>query len=189
MDQQNALKSDALAANLQETRTGKIEIPENHQAFRELSIEYYSIHARAVDCLNEYNHPFSNSGYVIGQLRNIALGDFWFYDKHEKAAFAWDVVLGLFEGIFERVNTPELGEDAVHSLLELAEKLLQSESDREQSLIHLLTIIENSTAQHPVALILNSTFMQRVFTRGDWPGQSREKAFEVLRNVLILNAN
>lgn len=188
MDQRNALKSDALAANLQETRTGKIEIPESHQAFRDLSLEYYSIHARAVDCLNEYNHPFSNSGYVIGQLRSITLGDFWFYDKHEEAVFAWDVVLGLFEGIFERVTTPELGEDAVHTLLEMAEKLLQSEFSREQSLLRLLDVLSKTPAQLPLALIMNSTFMQRVFTRGNWPGQSREKAYEVLRDTLILNA-
>ncbi len=81
MEPQKTLLSDALTANLEETRTDKIDIPPHHLAFAEVSKSYYSIHTRAIDCIKEFNHPYSNSGYIIGQLRSICLGDFWFYDK------------------------------------------------------------------------------------------------------------
>lgn len=189
MNQQNALKSDALAANLQETRTDKIEFSEKQQTFLDLSVGYYSIHTRVGECLKEFNHPFSNSKFVSDQLRSITLGDFWYYDKLDKAIFAWDVILDIFDELFERITTPELAEDTIHTLLEIAEKLLASESDREHSLSRLLSILESISEKHRLALITNSTFMQRVFARGTWPGASGEQAIKVLRATLISNAN
>lgn len=188
MDEKNILKSDALAANLRETSAGEIIIPENHQKFIDLSSSYYTIHKRATECITEFNHPFSNSGFVIGELRAVSLGDFWFYNKHEQAIFAWEVILDIYASLLQRHLSSELSEDAIHSLLELTERLLQSEIEREESLNRLMEVLFIGFDKNPQSLILNSTFMQRVFCNAVWPGSSGETALSVTRKVLIANA-
>jgi pyruvate,orthophosphate dikinase len=188
MNERQALKSDALAANLRETKTDKIEIPEKHLRFHELSKSYYSIHTRAWECLTEYNHPFSNSGYVTGQLRSISLGDFWFYEKHAESSFAWEVILDLYEGILERTSMPELVEDTIHTLLEFGEKLLQDSGPHADALQRIIAILDSLPEQAMPALIANSTFLQRVFLRSDWPEHLEETAYNLLRKTLIANA-
>lgn len=188
MDQKNTLKSDALTANLRETRTGKIEIPADQQKFIDLSSAYYSIHNRAAECITEFNHPYSNSGFVIGHLRNICLGDFWFYDKHAASEFAWKQILGFYEELLNRSLAPGLSSDIVHTLLELAEKLLQSENNNEASLKGLIELLDTALKLHPSALIQNSTFLQRVFCNAVWPESIALPAHDIIRKTLISNA-
>lgn len=187
MEPQKTLLSDALTANLEATRTDKIDVPPHHLAFVEVSKSYYSIHTRANDCISEYNHPYSNSGYVIGQLRSICLGDFWFYEKQENSSLVWELILELFEGLITRQLTEGQGEDLIHTLLELAEKLLASEGDQEAVLTNLLALIEKSLLSKVDAVIRNSGFMIRVFEAAKWPGQTDKVAFDLAKK--ILNAN
>jgi len=188
MEQKNTMKSDALAANLAETRTDKIDIPAEHLKFREISADYYSIHARASECLNEYNHPFSNSGFVAGQLRNISLGDFWFYDKHAQADYAWEAIMNLYRGLFDRPLTAAIGEDAIHTLIELIEKLFESPNLRTAAISDAMNLIEASLEKHNSAVIRNSTFLLKVFAIANWPDENRQFAFELVRKTLISTA-
>lgn len=188
MDQRNNMKSDALTANLQQTKTGEIIIPDNHQQFIALSSSYYSIHNRAKECIKEFNHPYSNSEFVIGELRTICLGDFWFYDKLGNSAFAFDIILDLYSSLLNRPLGHALSEDTVHTLLELAEKLLQSEFKREESLLKLIDVLFAGFEKDPQSLIVNSTFMQRVFCNSTWPGNSGEAALLITQKALIATA-
>ncbi len=188
MSKQNTLKSDALAANLAETRTDIINIPDEHLKFRELSADYYSIHTRASECLNEYNHPFSNSNFVIGQLRNISLGDFWFYEKLDQAEFAWETIIRLFSGVLERNLNENIGDEAVHTMLEFVEKLLESSQDNQKSLCNSLQVLTKALIKHPTAITRNSTYMLRVFSRAKWPDDANKEAIKLAKQVLIATA-
>ena len=188
MNKDNALKSDALAANLRETRTDKINIPPDHLRFLKLSADYYSIHTRANECLNEYNHPFSNSGFVIGQLRSISLGDFWFYDKPEHSEEAWKSILNLFAGVLDRPLSESTGEEAIHTLLELLEKLLEPPVDRQQSILSAIRVIAHAAQKHSAAVTRNSTYMLRVFSRAEWPDKTGAEAIGLAKKVLIATA-
>ena len=53
-------KSQALEANLAQTRYKDIFIPEEHQHFIDLSAKYFGINKRAKECITEYHHPLSN---------------------------------------------------------------------------------------------------------------------------------
>lgn len=188
MKKETAIKSDALAANLRETRTDKIDILPEHQEFLKLSADTYSIHNRAVECLNEYNHPFSNSSFVIGQLRSISLGDFWFYDKPAHNDFSWETITGIYQGVLQRSLSQQLAEEAVHSLLELIEKMLEAATIREARIEHLLSVLSEATQRHPVPVARNSTYLIRVFSRGNWPGETGKQALSLASQVLIATA-
>ena len=62
-------KSQALEANLEQTRYKDIFIPEEHQRFINLSAKYFGINKRAKDCITEYHHPMSNHTFVTEELR------------------------------------------------------------------------------------------------------------------------
>jgi pyruvate,orthophosphate dikinase len=188
MEPQKTLLSDALTANLEATRTDKIDIPQRHSAFTDVSSSYYSIHTRAIDCIKEFNHPYSNSGYIIGQLRTISLGDFWFYDK-QKDVFVWDVILELYEGLIGRTLNELQGEDLIHTMLELLEKLLSSETKRIEQFKHILDMLEKSLEVKSNAVIHNSGFLIKLFTSTTWPEEIENKALELAKKVLITNSN
>lgn len=188
MSNETTMKSDALTANLRETRTDKINIPPDHLKFLELSVEYYSIHNRVSECLNEYNHPFSNSGFVIGQLRSISLGDFWFYEKLEQPDFAWETIIGIYGGVLDRPLNDSTAEEAVHTLLEFIEKLLESATGREKALSKAIKVLDIATDKHSAPVTRNSTYMLRVFSRANWPGNSSKEAIALSAKVLIATA-
>ena len=79
-------KSQALEANLAQTRYKDIFIPEEHQAFIALSANYFGINKRAKECITEYHHPLSNHTFVTEELRKILMDDFWFYTRDEVPA-------------------------------------------------------------------------------------------------------
>jgi len=188
MEPQKTLLSDALTANLEETRTDKIDIPLHHLAFTEVSKSYFSIHTRAIDCIKEYNHPYSNSGYIITQLRSISLGDFWFYDKQDDPN-VWEVVVELFDGLINRPLNDLQGEDVIHTLLEFFEKLMTTGKSQEELLKRILKLIDTSLEKKPLMVIHNSGYMIKLFTASDWTDEFNKISFELTRKVLISNAH
>ena len=76
-------KSQALEANLAQTRYKDIFIPAEHQGFIDLSKKYFGINKRANDCITEYHHPMSNHTFVTEELRKILIDDFWFYTRDD----------------------------------------------------------------------------------------------------------
>lgn len=189
MDPQKILLSDALAANLEATRTDKIDIPAKHLSFTEVSKSYYSIHTRAIDCIKEFNHPYSNSGYVIGQLRSICLGDFWFYEKQSEP-LVWEVINDLFQGLINRQLPDVLEEDVVHTILELCEKLLGSDQIKNDVIVSVLQLIDLSLQNKTLAVIHNSGFLMKLFGSADWrTDETNNLAFKLAQKALLANAN
>lgn len=188
MEPQKTLLSDALTANLEETRTDKIDIPPHHLAFAEVSKSYYSIHTRAIDCIKEFNHPYSNSGYIIGQLRSICLGDFWFYDKQTDPQI-WEVVIELFEGLINRPLNDLQGEDVIHTLLEFYEKLANSDTDRITIQKSIINLIDTSLGLKPPVVIHNSGYMIKLFASMNKNDEINKICYELTRKVLIANAH
>ncbi len=188
MEPQKTLVSDALTANLEATRTDNIIIPSHHLSFTEASKTYYSIHTRAIDCIKEFNHPYSNSGYIIGQLRAISLGDYWFYEKLADDN-AWNVILELYEGLITRSLTDMQAEDLVHTLLELFEKFLTSTAIKDELKSKVLSLIDIYLAKNPVAVIHNSGFLLKLFISTSWPDDLNDHALTTAKNVLTQNNN
>lgn len=180
--------SDALAANLEATRTDNIVIPQEHQQFTDVSKSYYSIHTRAIDCIKEFNHPYSNSKYVIGQLRSIALGDFWFYEKQTDSS-VWDTIIGLFEGLIKRQLIEQDAEDLIHTLFELIDKLNHSAVQVKDLPLKLLNIARISLNEKPQAVINNSGFIVKVLSSSDVDSEWNDQAIILAKEVLIANAN
>ena len=115
-------KSQALEANLEQTRYKDIFIPEEHQQFINLSAKYFGINKRAKDCITEYHHPLSNHTFVTEELRKILIDDFWFYTGEDVPADALMIPLEMMRSLLRPDVPKKLRLNVVNTLLEFATK-------------------------------------------------------------------
>ena len=115
-------KSQALEANLEQTRYKDIFIPEAHQQFINLSVKYFGINKRAKDCITEYHHPLSNHTFVTEELRKILMDDFWFYTRDDVPADAYLIPLEMMRSLLKPEVPKKLRLSIVNTLLEFALK-------------------------------------------------------------------
>ena len=119
--------STALEANLAATRSDKTIIPESHQKFVQYSESKWGIHKRTQEFIQEYNHPFSNTEFVVEQWRKIVLGDFWLYESLEKAEDAFIIELDIFRELLQLNTKESLKEEIIRTLLEFVAKLTEQD--------------------------------------------------------------
>ena len=137
-------KSQALEANLEQTRYKDIFIPEEHQQFIALSAKYFGINKRAKECITEYHHPLSNHTFVTEELRKMLLDDFWFYSREDIPADALHIPLEMMHSLLKPEVAAKLRLNIIITLMEFANKVI-SESEKHCGLISLVfNILEDS---------------------------------------------
>ena len=135
-------KSQALEANLAQTRYKDIFIPEEHQQFISLSAKYFGINKRAKECITEYHHPLSNHTFVTEEFRKMLLDDFWFYTHDDVPADALHIPLEMMRSLLKPEVAAKLRLNIVITLMEFANKVI-AESPRLVALISLVFNILN----------------------------------------------
>jgi len=139
-------KSDALAANLEATRSRKIVIPPEHLWFSALSENHFGIHNRAEEFMFEYHHPFINQELVVELLRRIALDDTWFYLSLPDHPKALSIITDVFRDLLARPLPDQQQERAMVTLLELAESLHQQKYGDPAVLHGIVSVIRDTLA-------------------------------------------
>jgi pyruvate,orthophosphate dikinase len=154
-------KSQALEANLAETRYKNIEIPENHRKFIAFSEKYFGIHKRAQECVTEFHHPLSNRKFVVEELRKMLITDFWFYKNLSmpKAVFAFDVMIAMFDRLLQGPLMADLVETVIKTLLEFSIKA-HSEGFDDQGK-KSLEILDNALDKHPEPFISSGEMLKK----------------------------
>ena len=132
-------KSQALEANLAQTRYKDIFIPEEHLHFIDLSAKYFGINKRAKECITEYHHPLSNHTFVTEELRKMLLDDFWFYTRDDVPADALHIPLEMMHSLLKPEVAAKLRLNIIITLMEFADKVVK-ESEKH---IGLITIVFN----------------------------------------------
>ena len=135
-------KSQALEANLAQTRYKDIFIPEEHQHFIDLSAKYFGINKRAKECITEYHHPLSNHTFVTEELRKMLLDDFWFYTRDDVPADALHIPLEMMHSLLKPEVAAKLRLNIIITLMEFADKVVK-ESEKHVGLITLVFNILN----------------------------------------------
>lgn len=137
-------KSQALEANLAQTRYKDIFIPEEHQRFIALSAKYFGINKRAKECITEYHHPLSNHTFVTEELRKMLMDDFWFYTRDGISADALHIPLDMMYSLLKPEVAHKLRLNAVITLMEFANQVA-TKSEKHVGLIALVINILNDT--------------------------------------------
>ena len=181
-------KSQALEANLAQTRYKDIFIPEEHQAFIALSANYFGINKRAKECITEYHHPLSNHTFVTEELRKILMDDFWFYTRDDVPADTLKLPLEMMRSLLKPEVALKLRLNVVVTLLEFAGQVY-TKSPKHSNLIELtFNILDDKFESNKDCYILATKHAERYLDNVAKGGQFfNYAACSLLRMMLLEN--
>ena len=161
---EQAIQSEALEVNLEETRKIKVHVPKRYREFIELSASHFGIHERAHKCMTEYHHPYANHDFVVGELRKIVLNDFWFYGDLEKSTEAFRLMV---ESLGQLLLSPQvddkLKETIVRTLVEFIDLLTEC-PEKHGEMVHVCTrLLKENLVNNRGIYISCSAFFQKAF--------------------------
>lgn len=178
-------KSQALQANLAETRYKDIHIPDHHQEFIKLSEKYYGLNKRAQECITEFHHPLSNKKFVTEELRKILITDYWFYKATENPDKAFEIVLDLFHDLLSDELKPAHVKTSIRTLLEFCRKALGD--GLEPQVVKSLKILKKGIKDHEKAYIQSTARFKKELS-GLYPHKNLKLlSFDLLEIVLSEN--
>lgn len=178
-------KSQALQANLAETRYKDIHIPEHHKKFIDLSEKYFGIHKRAQECITEFHHPLSNKKFVAEELRKILITDYWFYKASQNPSDAFEVVLQILHELLSSDIKPREVRTIIRTLLEFNKKALEDEF---YDSIHLaLKVLVENIQQHSAPYIQSTGLFKKHLEPLLKNEKFSSESIDLLRKVLNEN--
>ncbi len=177
--------SKALEANLAETRYKDIKIPEKYQWFSDLSVKYYGINKRANDCIIEYQHPFSNRKFVIEQLREILLTDYWFYVGLPEKEKVFSVPLELMKNLLMEGDNNEHHMMIIRTLLEFSAKLTKEGYDFSETFSYIYNAFEQGFEHHKLSFVIASKFFKRYLRDFNSQEVFRTKRLKITKDIFI----
>ena len=154
-------KSQALEANLAQTRYKDIFIPEEHKAFIALSVSYFGINKRASECITEYHHPLSNHTFVTEELRKILMDDFWFYTRDDMAPDTLNIPLEMMRSLLKPEVALKLRLNIVVTLLEFIDKEARSQKPGDRIIELTFNILEEKFETNKDCFILATKHAER----------------------------
>ena len=180
-------KSQALEANLAQTRYKDIFIPEEHQHFIDLSAKYFGINKRAKECITEYHHPLSNHTFVTEELRKMLMDDFWFYTRDDIPSDAYNIPLEMMHSLLKPEVPAKLRLNIIITLMEFANKVM-SESPKHSELIKLaFNILNDSFETNKDVFILATKHAGRYLDKVAHDEHYNASACDLLRKMLQEN--
>lgn len=120
----NIFNSDALKANLKETKGKTAPLSEKYIWFINLSKDYYGINNRAKEFSQEYQHKYVNYDYVLEILHDITLSDTWFYKSLPEKNKALSFLINIFDELMKRNLSEKQKEFLIKMIFKFIDKLL-----------------------------------------------------------------
>lgn len=180
-------KSVALEANLAQTRYRDIYIPDDHQQFIQLSEGYYGIKKRANDCITEYHHPLSNKKFVIEELREILITDFWFYTKETIPTDALKIPIDMMGKLLIESLPVPLRMVIIHTLLEFGQLIKKKSIAHKPLIFSVLNHLQNGFKFKSHCFILSSKYFVRYFSEISSDEDFKQISIDLTRNVFAEN--
>jgi pyruvate,orthophosphate dikinase len=126
MDRKQATHSPtALEINLERTRA-VVDIPSRYRVLIDVVQDHYGIAKRVEELLLEMNHPFVNWAFVLGQLKELSIGNFYDFSNHEQGLDALKTFADIYLAVITETGDEEVRDDAVRCCLEYLNALLTS---------------------------------------------------------------
>lgn len=180
----DAFSSKALEANLAQTRYEKIEIPDEHQWFLDLSKSYYGIHKRTEEFIQECNHTYINYDYVIEGLHNVSLVDLWFYVSLEESLKALLIIVDIYKRLLEADLKEKSREQLIATLVKFIDLLSRQDDPQMEVIGKCIDILERDIHKNEVLYIYSSNYFKVYFSRiAEFPEFS-DRVFNMTRTLL-----
>lgn len=178
------IKSDALEANLTETKSLEYVIPDDHLSFLSLSENYWGIHKRTQEFLSELHHPYSNRKEVIELLSKVSITDFWIFkgiDEREKAILT---LLGIFDSLLEEKLTDELSKHLVFIYLSLFDENYDSFVEFDNLPLEFIRILEKNLDNNLFGYLSNLGPFKKNLTKGATNPKTEKSVFSFMKKLI-----
>lgn len=183
----NSFKSQALEANLAQTRYKDIFIPAEHQEFIDLSKKYFGINKRANDCITEFHHPMSNHTFVTEELRKILIDDFWFYTREDIKTDALLIPIEMMHSLLKPDVEKKLRLNVINTLLEFTDVVIAKSPKHAELVSSVFRILNEVFDDNRDCLILASKYVIRYLERAFETTDFHHDAFDFARRVMQEN--
>ena len=181
------LKSGALEVNLEMTRNVEVDIPKEYLEFVELSVSRHGIHERAEKCIREFHHPLADYRFVVDQFRQIAVSDFWFYLKLERADKAFSIIAKSLGRLLALDISLRHKQTVLRTLLEFVDRLLDY-PDTLMDVIHeCITLLEEKMETNEECYIQGSIYFRKYLKKGARLSDFQAEIFAVTKRVYETN--
>ena len=180
-------KSQALEANLEQTRYKDIFIPEEHQQFIALSAKYFGINKRAKECITEYHHPLSNHTFVTEELRKMLMDDFWFYSREDIPSDALLIPLEMMHNLLKPEVALKLRLNVIITLMEFADKVIKESPQRCELIAQAFNILKEAFEGNKDVFILATKHAGRYLDKVAHDERFKAQACNLLRMMLQEN--
>ena len=180
-------KSKALEANLAETRYKDVKIEPEYLNFVDLSKNYFGINKRALDCIIEFQHPFSNRKFVTEELRNILLTDYWFYIALDNPNKAFSTPIKILGILLKEQKSFEYHVLITRTILEFVQKLSVEKEEYIGIIDKCLKTVENGLEQDPLSSIKSSKYFNRYLTKLASLNHFKKQLFNTNVNIYKTN--
>lgn len=187
---EQAIQSEALEVNLEETRKIKVHVPKRYREFIDLSASHFGIHERARKCMTEYHHPYANHGFVVGELRKIVLNDFWFYGELENATEAFQLMVkSLGQLLLSPQVEDKLKETIVRTLVEFIDLLAESPQKHGKTVHVCTSLLKKNLVNNRDIYISCSAFFKKHLLKTAHLVEFQDQIFTLTKQVLKASVN
>lgn len=186
-ENEGVIKSDALAANLSQTKVDEVIIPENHLWFLSLSSDFWGIHNRTHEFLKELHHPMSNRKDVIDSLLKISISDFWIFKDLPERRRAMDIILDIYEQLINEELSYTLETHLIAIYLDFLADNYESLAEYEQLLQKYIDILTRNINKREFVYLSNMGAFRKKFNVLIQNEKTHERAFNFMQNLVQRN--
>jgi pyruvate, orthophosphate dikinase len=134
--------SKALEENLLQTQTEQVPLPAKFKWFLDLSADYWGVHQRTKELLEEYHHPYVNYKVVCEGLQKTAVSDYWLYSKCKDNVKAIELITEMLQKSIDYCYHKHACDVSMHTFARFTGLLISEEdnfSEIIQANLHLLS--------------------------------------------------
>lgn len=180
-------KSQALEANLEQTRYKNIFIPEEHQRFISLSAKYFGINKRAKECITEYHHPLSNHTFVTEELRKMLIDDLWFYTREDVPADALLIPIEMMHSLLKPEVPKKLRLSIVNTLLEFVKLIYEKYPNHHHLIDQVFTDLNDKFDTNHDCYILASKYAIKYLDKLSSDEKYHLEVMHLVKTILMEN--
>ena len=118
----------ALEINLERTKA-VVQIPDEYRILLDVAGSHYGVLKRTEELLVELHHPFVNWEYVLNQLKNLSIGDFYDFNIHKAGLSALVKLADIYLIIISSAREEEVRDSAVRYCFEYLNTILSKSNE------------------------------------------------------------
>lgn len=185
------LQSDALKANLSQTKIGTITIPAEHQWFLSISEKYWGIHKRMQEFFTELHHPYSNKKVVIDLLVYVSISDFWIYKDLDPTSRerAFKDILQIFDKLLKESLPDEFNKHLVYIYLDFFPNNYDSLAEFDSIPSLYIKILEENLDENLFSYLSNIGYFKNALGKAAENPKTKDEVLSFMRKLVQKNIN